>query len=165
MSRAGRKGQAIRDARNAIDHSRPDLSVTRERAILFGANLASAESTYEKPLAELARLADTAGADVRGAYSQNLARRHAATLVGKGFVESLGAHAEEAGASILICDNDLSPFEGIIPCGIEGYGVTSLSLELARDVGIEEAKVEVRASFQQVLGIELEHTSLEEMAF
>lgn len=41
----------------------------------------------------------------------------------------------------LNCDTDLAPYETIVPCGVRGdYGVTSLSRELGRRVGVEEAK-------------------------
>lgn len=39
----------------------------------------------------------------------------------------------------LNCNNSLSPFGDIIPCGIEEYGVTSLTEELGREVTVEEA--------------------------
>ena len=33
----------------------------------------------------------------------------------------------------LNCNNDLSPFELVVPCGIQGYGVTSLTKELEQE--------------------------------
>jgi lipoyl(octanoyl) transferase len=33
---------------------------------------------------------------------------------------------------------DLSPFEAIIPCGIEDAAVTSLAIELGRSISIDE---------------------------
>lgn len=39
----------------------------------------------------------------------------------------------------LNCNTDLGWFEHIVPCGIEGKGVTSLSRELGRDFTTEEA--------------------------
>lgn len=48
------------------------------------------------------------------------------------------------------CNNDLGPFSLIIPCGIQGYGVTSISQLLNRDVSpadIEELTIQ---SFKQV---------------
>ena len=40
----------------------------------------------------------------------------------------------------LNCNNPLDAFESIIPCGISGYGVTSVSKLLGRDFSVEEAK-------------------------
>lgn len=52
----------------------------------------------------------------------------------------------------LNCDNDLSPFDLIVPCGIEGYGVTSMSLETARTVSVEALKPRLIGAFASVLG-------------
>lgn len=54
----------------------------------------------------------------------------------------------------LNCDNSLDPFASIIPCGIEDYGVTSLSQELGRRVTIEEAKPIVVDAFAKVFDLE-----------
>lgn len=50
----------------------------------------------------------------------------------------------------LNCRNDLSPFDLIVPCGIKGYGVTSLSRELGRDVAVAEVKPVLEAKFREV---------------
>lgn len=55
----------------------------------------------------------------------------------------------------LNCDNDLRPFEWIVPCGIRGYGVTSLSKELGRPVGVEEAGRALHGAFERIFGISL----------
>ena len=39
----------------------------------------------------------------------------------------------------LNCNNDLSWFDRIVPCGIKDAGVTTLSKELGRDISVEEA--------------------------
>ncbi len=50
----------------------------------------------------------------------------------------------------LNCNNDLTTFDLIVPCGIQGYGVTSLSQELGRNVTIDEAKPIVIEAFEKV---------------
>ncbi len=53
----------------------------------------------------------------------------------------------------LNCDLDLAPFGLIVPCGIHGHGVTSLSQELGRQVTVEEAKPSVAEAFERVFDI------------
>jgi len=50
----------------------------------------------------------------------------------------------------LNCSNDLTPFDLIVPCGVKGYGVTSLSQEAGREITIENAKPVVVTAFEQV---------------
>jgi lipoyl(octanoyl) transferase len=50
----------------------------------------------------------------------------------------------------LNCDNDLTPFNLIVPCGIRDYGVTSLSAQLGRDVPTSEVKPVMVAAFRDV---------------
>ncbi len=53
----------------------------------------------------------------------------------------------------LNCDNDLSPFNLIVPCGIQTHGVTSLSQEAEREIDIEEAKPKIVRAFESVFGV------------
>jgi len=41
-------------------------------------------------------------------------------------------------------NTDLSYFDHIVPCGIQGKGVTSLSKELRREIGLEEVKEKLK---------------------
>jgi len=50
----------------------------------------------------------------------------------------------------LNCDIDLEPFQTIVPCGIQGHGVTSISRELGRRVTVEEIKPLVVEAFREV---------------
>jgi lipoyl(octanoyl) transferase len=56
----------------------------------------------------------------------------------------------------LNCDNDLTPFGTIVPCGIEGYGVTSISKEAGVEVGIESVKPVIAAAFESVFQVRLQ---------
>ncbi len=53
----------------------------------------------------------------------------------------------------LNCNNDLAAFDAIVPCGIRGYGVTSLTSLLGREVTVNEAKPIVVQSFEEVFGV------------
>lgn len=53
----------------------------------------------------------------------------------------------------LNCDNDLSPFGEIVPCGIKGYGVTSLSRATGTRISVEEAKPCLLRAFSDVFSV------------
>ena len=52
-------------------------------------------------------------------------------------------------------NTDLSYFEGIIPCGIQGKGVTSLTKELGIQVSEAEVKEKLKNHFQKLFDAEL----------
>jgi GTP-binding protein HflX len=66
----------------------------------------------EEHLAELERLADTAGATVVGTITQQIDRPNAATYLGKGKVEELRDLIEEREATLVIFDDELTPAQG-----------------------------------------------------
>ena len=49
---------------------------------------------------------------------------------------------------------DLEHFTGIVPCGIRGYGVTSLA-DLGHSVRMDEVDERMRTTFKEVFGAEL----------
>lgn len=53
----------------------------------------------------------------------------------------------------LNCNNDLHPFEWIVPCGIQTHGVTSLSIEVGQVITVENAKPRVIESFESVFDL------------
>jgi lipoyl(octanoyl) transferase len=55
----------------------------------------------------------------------------------------------------LNCDPDLAGFDRIVPCGIADAGVTSLTLELGRDVSVDDALDVVTERLRQGLDGEL----------
>lgn len=63
-------------------------------------------------LEELGRLVDTAGAEVVGTLSQQIAAPNPATLIGEGKVEELQGRVADAGATLAIFDEELSPVQG-----------------------------------------------------
>ncbi|MEP6573597.1 MAG: GTPase HflX [Gemmatimonadota bacterium] len=63
-------------------------------------------------LDELARLTDTAGADIVGRVSQQVVSPNPATLIGEGKVEELRQLIEERSATLAIFDEELTPKQG-----------------------------------------------------
>ncbi len=87
----------------------------RERAILVGVHLPIAWAGGQggdADLPELARLAETAGADVVGQIEQRRHRPASRTFLGKGKLEELQELVEKTEANLVIFDNDLSPAQG-----------------------------------------------------
>ena len=66
----------------------------------------------DEHLEELARLADTAGAEVVGTLTQQLDRPHPGTYLGSGKVEELKERIQELGATLVIFDDELTPAQG-----------------------------------------------------
>jgi GTP-binding protein HflX len=66
----------------------------------------------EEHLAELGRLADTAGAEIAGQLSQRLDSPHPKFYVGEGKAEELRDLAQEHEATLIIFDEELSPAQG-----------------------------------------------------
>lgn len=60
----------------------------------------------------------------------------------------------------LNCNNDLSPFDLIVPCGIRTHGVTSISRELGREVTVEETLPVLERAFESVFGVQLINSDL-----
>ncbi len=83
-----------------------------ERSLLVGLVLPQDEPGYEKPLAELARLAETAGAVVVDRVVQKRRRVHPATFVGRGKAREIRELVEAFGIDLVIFDHDLSPAQG-----------------------------------------------------
>ena len=50
----------------------------------------------------------------------------------------------------LNCDNPVDIYDEFVPCGIQDYGITSLSLAAGRRVTLEEVKPLVVRAFQSV---------------
>lgn len=98
-------------------------TVYLERAWLVGMVDSDADLRHTDPLAELASLAETAGAVVAGKTLQKRDRPDPRTFIGSGKVAELSRLARENKVDVLIFDHDLSPAQ-----------VRSLEKEIGRKV-------------------------------
>ena len=91
-----------------------DILPPQERAFLVGApRKGSADATLvDEHLDELARLADTAGAAVVGRTIQRVDAPTPTYYLGQGKVEELKGQLQAAGATLVLCDEPLSPVQG-----------------------------------------------------
>ena len=91
-----------------------DLTAPTERALLIGAPRKGRNARHRtaEHLEELARLADTAGAEVVGEVVQQIERPNPATYLGKGKVEELKQTIADLDATLLLFDDELSPSQG-----------------------------------------------------
>ncbi len=85
-----------------------------ERALLVAAPRKGSRDVQliDEHLDELARLVDTAGADVVGRISQQVAAPTPAYLIGEGKVMEVRQLVEERGATLVIFDEELTPTQG-----------------------------------------------------
>ncbi len=70
------------------------------------------EEETKAQLDELQRLADTAGIEVLGSYTQKRNQPERSTYFGKGFLEEIGQKMHQAKADILIVNEELNPIQG-----------------------------------------------------
>ncbi len=80
-----------------------------ERVILVGVWTEGSAAQSEASLAELARLAETAGSEVLEGLVQRRDRPDPATYIGSGKVQELSGVVASTGADTVICDGELSP--------------------------------------------------------
>jgi len=82
---------------------------TTDRAILVA--LEQEGTDWEESLEELKALADTAGIEVAGVFSQKRARPDTATYLGAGKAEELYSFVQDVEASVIILNDELSPVQ------------------------------------------------------
>jgi GTP-binding protein HflX len=81
-----------------------------DRAVLVGIDRGHSRTwSVEESLAELARLADTAGATLVATLTQKMSAPDSRTFIGKGKLEEVAQVVREKDATIVIFDDDLSP--------------------------------------------------------
>jgi GTP-binding protein HflX len=99
---------APREKRSVVRESSRTETVVSEAAVLVGV-LLDRRAAERDPLDELQGLAEAAGTRVVGKLTQRREAPDAATYLGRGKVEELGALAARSHADVILFDNDLSP--------------------------------------------------------
>lgn len=133
------------------DHIRDliDVQQPTERAWLVGAPRKGTEEATKvhDHLAELGRLADTAGAEVVGRLSQRIDAPTPNYYLGQGKVEELKAALEDARATLVLFDEPLSPVQGTnleAALGVRVMDRTEVILDIfATRARSHEARLEV----------------------
>ena len=91
-----------------------EITAPTDRAILVGAPKRGSPDALraEEHLDELARLADTAGAEIVGRLLQQVRAPNPKSYVGVGKLEELQQMVADADASLVVFDDELSPVQG-----------------------------------------------------
>ena len=131
-------------------------SVDQERALLVQAIVGrTSREEAADSLAELERLADTAGATVVGSVTQHRERPSGSFFVGEGKVAEIQLACRQADANIVIFDNELSPTQVNnidLAIGVKVIDRTELILQIfARRARTAEAQIQVELAQLQYL--------------
>ncbi len=94
-----------------MNRSTPPQSLKVDRAIMVGVDISDDRKilTLDHSLAELKRLADTAGFEVVGQVTQKLDHPNPKTFIGSGKVKEVKSIADELKADVILFDDELSP--------------------------------------------------------
>jgi GTP-binding protein HflX len=83
--------------------------IAKEAALLVGLSLSGDPGNSEESMAELQRLAESAGADVKDSILQHRRTPEAATYFGEGKVAEIKERAEVLGCHLVLVDDELRP--------------------------------------------------------
>ena len=94
-----------------MNQNKQPASLRIDKALLVGVDLSNDPKvlSLEDSLAELRRLADTAGFDVVGQVTQKLNHPNPKTFIGSGKVKEVKTVADELLADVVLFDDELSP--------------------------------------------------------
>ncbi|MFI9629595.1 GTPase HflX [Streptomyces sp. NPDC052042] len=126
-----------------------------ERVVLVGVWMSGSADEAESSLAELAALAETAGALVCDGVIQRRRKPDPATYIGSGKAAELREIVEEAGADTVVCDGELSPgqlvhLEDVV--GVKVVDRTALILDIfAQHAKSREGKAQVALAQMQYM--------------
>lgn len=129
----------------------------RERAVLVGVDRPGLAWPLSSSLAELERLADTAGADTVAVTTQRLDAPNPRTFVGSGKAEEIADLARAHSADLVIFDDELTPsqqsnLEKIVGRDVKVIDRTALILDIfALHATSKEGRLQVRLAQNQYL--------------
>ena len=129
----------------------------REKAVLVGVERPGQQWPLSSSLAELARLADTAGADTVAVTTQKLDAPNPRTFVGSGKVEEIASLCRANGADLIIFDDELTPsqqsnLEKSVDRDLKVIDRTALILDIfALHATSKEGRLQVRLAQNQYL--------------
>lgn len=129
----------------------------RERAILVGVDFPHQKWALSSSLAELERLADTAGADTVGVITQKLSSPNPRTFVGSGKVKEIASLCRSTSADLVIFDDELTPsqqsnLEKSVDRDIKIIDRTALILDIfALHATSKEGRLQVKLAQNQYL--------------
>ena len=121
-----------------------------EKAILVGVDLPGSSWSWDETLAELERLAWTAGAETVAVTTQKLSTPNPRTFVGSGKAEEIAQLCREFHADLVVFDDELSPsqqsnIEKIVPKSVKVIDRTALILDIfALHATTKEGRLQVR---------------------
>lgn len=129
----------------------------REKAVLVGVERPGMRWNISSSLAELERLADTAGADTVAVTTQKLDSPNPRTFVGSGKVEEISRLCRSTGADLIIFDDELTPsqqsnLEQSVDRDLKVIDRTALILDIfALHATTKEGRLQVRLAQNQYL--------------
>lgn len=129
----------------------------REKAVLVGIDRPGAAWSLDSSLAELERLAFTAGADVVAKVTQRMTSPNPATFIGSGKVQELREAAIACNADLVVFDDELTPsqqsnLERAMPESMKVIDRTALILDIfALHAKSKEGRLQVRLAQNQYL--------------
>ncbi len=129
----------------------------RERAVLVGVERPGLKWPLASSLAELERLADTAGAETVAVTTQRLDAPNPRTFVGSGKAEEIADLARAHAADLVIFDDELTPsqqsnLEKIVGRDVKVIDRTALILDIfALHATSKEGRLQVRLAQNQYL--------------
>lgn len=132
-----------------------------ERAILVGIDRGNADWPLRESMAELERLANTAGAEVVHTMSQRLDAPNPRTFIGAGKAEELARCVHDLHADVVILDDELSPsqqsnLERIVGKPVKVIDRTALILDIfALHATSREGRLQVKLAQNQYLYLRL----------